>query len=287
MGNITNQTLRVTKEIAAEWRLTKHFPYQRNISDYNVKRLGAEMENSRFTPGTQVYIAVLPDGQEYILNSNHTLEAIIETGIPQVMTITRNHIADMEEAGLIYAVFDDQMRRKLKDALRATGEDVDEAHLTYTGPAISVIINHFLQLDTWKPVPKPAIMSLLPAYKEAVEAYFEVTANCPRDTRQFTRRASIMALGLETMKHQPARASEFWHNFSHDDGLVAGMPEHSLLRYLRNNPQTTGPARSTTVRASALAWNAAYKRSGLQQVKPEAFKNFIILGTPWEKGLAA
>jgi len=285
LDDINSETILVDRETAREWRKDMHFEGQRNRSEYNVQRLALEMMNCRFTPGTQIYIAVLPNGKKYILNGNHTLDAIVESGLPQVLTITYNNVESMREAGDIYAVFDDQMKRKLRDALRARGLDVDETQLHYMGPALNVIINRFLQQDAWRTVPKLLVTAALEHYQDAAEAYFDATAHAPKETRLYCRRAPIMALGLETMRYQQERATEFWGRFASDDGLIAGMPEHTLLRYLRNNPATVGPARASSVRAGALAWNAAYKGSPLQQVKPDAFKHFTLAGTPWEKGL--
>ena len=64
---VRSAVVTITPEDARRLRDTAHFDRQRNISPANVARLAAEMAKGQFTPGTQIYLCVLPDGSGRIV----------------------------------------------------------------------------------------------------------------------------------------------------------------------------------------------------------------------------
>jgi hypothetical protein len=89
-------------------------------------------------------------------------------------------------------------------------------------------------------------------------------------------------------RYQPSLAAEFWYATAHDEGLVTGQPEKALLSWLRNSVAAGGQsAQREHCRATALAWNAAFKGREIQYVKPNQMAAFCLLGTPWANGLGA
>ncbi|MDP2619521.1 MAG: hypothetical protein Q8P46_05015 [Hyphomicrobiales bacterium] len=278
----------VTPEVARHLRETAHFERQRKISEGNVKRLAAEMQVGRFIPGTQVYICVLPDGKELVINGNHTLEAVAACGIPQVLTVTRKQVADIDDAGRIYAVFDIHKARSWIDSLRATGQGEDVAMAPKVLSAIGVIRNRFEQIKGEAFVSRLDRLNSLKKYKEPAELLSAVLQGAPTETATYVKRAAIMAVALETFRYQASQAAEFWRRFAQDEGLVAGMPERAFLIWLRNNRNTSGASpRRVQARAAALAWNAAFRGDEIKMVKPNGMAAFYLLGTPWAKGLRA
>ena len=277
----------VSPDQARRLRDTAHFDRQRNISSANVSRLAKEMAAGRFTLGTQVYICVLPNGQELIVNGNHTLEAVHASGAPQVLTITRKPVADVDEAGRIYAVFDIQKVRTWTDSLRATGAGEDIPNASKVLSAIGVMERGFGAANSTSDVSRIQRISLIEDYKEAAVLFALATADAPKHSSGLVRRAAVMAVALETLRYQPSAASEFWHNIAHDDGLTNGQPEKALLSWLRNTTGAAGGAMAQKehARAAALAWNAAFKGRQLQYVKPNQMGSFFLLGTPWANGL--
>ncbi len=276
----------VTPARARSLRDNAHFERQRKISEANVIRLAREQEAGRFIPGTQVFICTLPDGSERIVNGNHTLEAVAKCGMPQWLTLTYMPAADIDHVGRIYAVFDIHKVRSWRDSLRATGMDHSIEMAPSVLAAIGVIESGFAQTVEWFAANRLARIDKMAEYKEAAELYALAIHKCPTEVRLFARRAPIMGIALTTIQYQPSLACEFWSRFAHDEGLVAGDPERALLRWLRNNKFTAGHrARRVTTRATALAWNAAFRGDKIQAVKPNAMSAFYLLGTPYADGL--
>lgn len=283
----TSQTMMVTPAQARMLRDSAHFSRQRNLSPANIERLAAEMRRGTFTPGTQIYICVLPDGQQLIVNGNHTLEAIHASNLAQMLTLTWHPVADENAAGRIYAVFDIQKVRSWMDSLRATGADEDLPMARHVLSAIGVIDSLFAH----RPVAVASRLdriNRLEEYKEPAELFAMIADGAPRQSAMLIRRAAVMAVALETLRYQPSLAAEFWERAVQDNGLTAGMPEKALLSWLRNTRGAGGmTAQREHCRAAALAWNAAYRNERRDYVKPNSMASFFLLGTPWDKGILA
>lgn len=275
----------ITPEDARRLRDTAHFDRQRNISPSNVARLAAEMAKGQFTPGTQIYLCVLPDGSERIVNGNHTLEAVAACGVPQVLTVTRKWVKDEGEAGRIYAVFDIQKLRTWRDSLRATGSGEEIPNASAVLSAIGIIENKFAH--SVKPnASRLDRIGRLEEYRESAELFAAAVENAPRNSGGLMKRAAVMAVALETLRYQPSLAFDFWRQAAHDDGLVNGQPEKAMLSWLRNQRGAGGgSAQREHCRAVALAWNAAFRGATLSFVKPNQMGAFYLLGTPYARGL--
>jgi len=281
-----SEDMLIDGETAREWRDKKHFERQRPLSPENIRRLIGYMKHGTFTPGTQVYICVLPNGAELIVNANHTLEAIAACAIPQWLTVTRKHVADINEAGVIYATFDQHKRRTLGDSFRGYGIQLDFRATAKVGAALNAIMGGFAQVSSWKAgFSHTDIAARLENYRGALTTFGELIDGTPADCRAIVTRGPIMAVALETIRYQPSLGEEFWGTVARDTGLVERSPEHSFIRYFRNNPKNVH--RPSWAKAAALAWNAKFEGRELTSLRPDSFKNFVLIGTPHDKGIVA
>lgn len=281
----------ITPQFARWLRDNCHFERQRKITQFNIDRLSAEMSACRFTPGTQVYLCRLPDGRLVIVNANHTLEAIVQCGIPQDMTLTIKDVADLEEAGRIYAVFDVHKARTWLDSLRAIGSMADSpTSTTKVLAAIGVIEARFFQASDANKIAQQSRLGRIDRmteYTEVGNMFFQAIDGSQTECRKFAVRAPILAVALETFRYQPAAAAEFWRAFALDNGLTEGMPQRALLTYLRG-PSSSGDgknSRKLQCRAAALAWNAFFEEREIKTVKPLQMTKFYLRGTPAANGL--
>lgn len=280
--SISSEIVEMTASLAQRWRVEKHFERQRPLSPGNTARLAVEMRAGRFLPGTQIYLCVLPDGSEYIVNGNHTLEAIIASGLSQILDVIRLEVSDIDEAGMIYSAFDQHKKRTLGDSMRAHGIDIQFSAKSRLGAALSFILQGF-EHDKWRSIPHASIIRLLEDYKVAAETFQRLRLGGTSECTRILQRAPVMAIALETLRYQPSLAEDFWHGVAHDDGLKEGMPERALLHFFRNSKFSQ--SRGYWARAAILAWNAKFRGESCQMLKVDFFKNVMILGTPHDKGL--
>lgn len=277
----------ITPATARQWRDTKAFERQRTINERNVARLAIEMVAGRFIIGTQIYICVLPNGNELIINGNHTLEAVVESDTPQHLTVTRKHVANIDEAGRIYAVFDIHKARTWLDSLKAVGKSDNIKMSSKALAALGVIEANFAHTHPAYAPSRIGRIERLVEYEDAIDLFQIAINGGVADAVRFAMRAAMMAIALEALRSQPSAASEFWFRFAHDDGLAKGMPERALLTWCRNNKNATGfQGRRESARAAALAWNASFKGRSLEVCKPNQMSAFFLLGTPYEQGFA-
>lgn len=270
----------VSPDDARAMRDTMHFPRQRKIRIENVQRLSDEMMAGRFILGIQVYIGVLPNGTQYILNANHTLESICVYGKPLPMTVTRKAVADMDEASRIYAVFDIQRARSWSDSAKALDIDLDGKLLSAIAAIEEGFCRHPGQSNHASRLGR---FSTADEYREMAQMFAAATKGLPK--AKFLRRAPVMAVVLEALRYQPSAASEFLSKIANDDGLAQGSPEKALLRWLENNKGGSAISRREAANATALAWNAFFLEETRTVIKPNAMASFYLLGTPWERGL--
>jgi hypothetical protein len=285
-GNFPRTTTEIiTPQAARHMRDTAHFERQRAISPGNVTRLAAEMTAGRFTPGTQVYVCVLPDGTERIINGNHTLEAVAASGVSQVLSVTRHPVSDEDEAGRIYAVFDIQKARSWADSLKAAGTGTDIPRVGNLLGAIGAIDAGFGHRAPGQ-TSRLGRIDRIEEYREAMGMWLASTHGGTGNTVQMLKRAGVLAVALETFRHQPSMAEAFWSAAARDDGLAANRPEKALLNWLRNARRSGGSSGIRDhARAAALAWNASYRGETRTFVKPNQMGAFFLLGTPYASGL--
>lgn len=270
----------VTPKIAKEMRENYNFPRQRNIKKGNVERLVNEMKNSRFITGTQIFICVLPGGERYIVNGNHTLEAIIASEFSQLLTLTYHTTSTFEEVCHIYSVFDLQSRRSAGDSIRAYGlDDLPNSKKIY---AAMPVIKTAFRLDHRGVHSRPDMLALMEQYLNEAAQFSDVIKGA--EAKLLLTRAGIVAVALETFKAQPSQAAEFWSSVARDDGLTVGSPEKALLKWLRGSRLAGKLGQTEHIRAAACAWNAHWRGVDIEHVKPNQMRSFYLLGTRWERG---
>lgn len=285
MSDVIAKVVWVTPDEAKHLRATCHFPRQRIITPRNVERLRLEMERRRFVPGTPVFFCRYPNGAVTIVNGNHTLEAIVSSGIPQKLVFIFLEVESEEEAALIYGCFDVHKSRSWNDALRAVGLGDEIAAAARVMPALGVILARFnpgpenVETNTSRQVR----FAFMKHYREEAALLHAAIAGAPKPNQRVIQRAAVYAVALETAKYQPSLAIEFWRGTAHDDGLPKHDPRKTLLRWLHGHPVLGAPSSwMVQSRAAALAWNAFSRGESLQYCKPNQAGQLTISGTPWQ-----
>ena len=287
VGKVWSEVVLVTPAHARHLRDTCHFERQRNLSKRNIDRLSSEMTAGRFISGTQIFLCVLPDRSMVLVNGNHTLESVIDSGLPQWLTLTYLIVTDLDHAARIYARFDIHKARTWADALRAIGVvSGRSAHwVSAANSGIGIALGGFRAgKERIEAKSRDVRAKIFLEYEEAIHLMTSAVADAP-NTRLF-RRGGVMSVALETFRYQATSAIEFWSVTAKDDGLRNGQPEKALLRYLQRITGASGgrDVQLNTARACALAWNAHFRGREISALKVNAFTDFRIAGTPWRNG---
>lgn len=278
----------VSPAMAKHMRASMHFERQRPISERNVDRLAEEMRRGWFLAGTPIFICVLPDGRQQIVNGNHTLEAVAESGVTIPLVIIRKRVCSMDEAAAAYAVMDIQKTRTWGDTLRAVGYSEEIPMAAHVNAAISIIISGFQDSTAGREAAasRHYRLQIIPEYSKAAQLIANCFDGAPMGSAKLIKRAPIFAVALYTARFQPAAAEEFWRGALMDDGLGKNDPRKALLRYSTNNAVTGTKGRNDAARAAIQAWNAWFDGRTLEYCRPNAAGSIRILGTPMHKGAA-
>ena len=281
--SVTSTVELVTPEKARHLRDTAHFERQRTINLKNVQRLANEIQAGRLTDGTQIYLCELPNGELRIANGNHTLEAVYLAGKPQLLTMTTKKVKDLNEIGSIYAVFDTQKGRTWLDSAKAMGIDQEVPNSQKILSAVRIIQSGF-QISTGRASVHETLNNVHSYQAEAVR-FEELKKGSLSDSARLMTRAGILAVILETLRHQPSLAFEFWTEVAEDDGLSNDNPAKALLNWLRRNPNASGAgSQRDHVLAAAQAWNTRFKDEERQIIRVSKTNSFYLLGTPHDTG---
>jgi hypothetical protein len=272
---------------------TETYPQQRPLRPYQVQYLSGLIARGSLRPGTLISFAVIK-GTRYLINGQHTLAALGDSrGGPLWLQEEEIRVATLEEAGQLYETYDRNLARSWADLYRADQTlqryELLPKHLRLLGGAARYLANGFTQHIGFARNRHGARVLML----KDTQVRFALMADwqnemhnmargcvAAKSVRSLLERAPVLSVILVTYRFQPEQAHLFWPKLASDSGLEAGMPAHSLLRFLREMPlrkcDPAGYARSV-----AAAWNAAFDQRSLfkLQARPPAHP-ILLAGTP-------
>ena len=288
-SSLRSETLWVSPEMATHFRTSCHFERQRPINRDHVRRLASEMRQGWFLQGTPIWFCVYTDGSMVIVNGNHTLEAVAESGIRIPLTFIYQRVSSLDEVAKSYACFDIQNQRTWSQTAVALGVADEVPLIKQVMPAIGVILQEFKGGYHFPEITKSRQLrfNTVAEYKPAILQFADAIAGAPKMPKRQVTKAAVMAVALATFRYQPSAAAEFWHETAMDDGLKGNDPRKTLLRYLENNPAQNSNMNEQLCKATALAWNSCWAQRALGLLKPGSMKEFRLLGTPWHQGVEA
>lgn len=245
---------------------TEVFPGQRPVREHHVTYLAQLMRLHHFAQGTTLSFATLGK-QRFLINGLHRLTALGRSQEPLWFWVEERRVERMAEIADLYGVYDKNLPRSWADLYRVDS-DIQETmlapkHINKLGGALGVLVSGFQQPTgyasdmLWQGllrnprVRKGLILAWVPEMRQ-----FVTHCQGPGSIRTVLERASVLAVALVTWRFQPAGAATFWGRVAADSGLVAGEPEHTLLRWLRESP-VRSVLPTLYPRYVAEAWNAA------------------------------
>ena len=275
----------MTPQAAREFRDVFHFPNQRPIRAKHVKYLANEMREGRFNVGTPIHIGVMPDGHWYILNGNHTLEAVYESGMTIMLTLIEVPCKDIEEAGLIYARLDLQTRRNADDAARAMGHGnlmPSSSWQTALGAAVPYLYSDFT--DSRTKLRNEERTDVMVEWAPYARLYREQVINGNGMMQRMLMRGAVMAAGAAVFRYMPAEATRFWNTVALDDGLRNVDPCKQLINWLHENgSDRKSDDRLAACKAVGVSWNAWLSGHERSHIKPGSMKGVHFSGTPYAR----
>lgn len=292
----------VTPAIADRWLKLGKFKHQRKMNDAHVEELVEEMLANEFEPGTTINIAELLNSTAFLLtNGQHTLQAIVDSGKPQWLTIVRRHVKTLNEAGESYSRLDIQAIRRPAQRLRALNlpeiEKLSDQQCSSLISAIKLLLAEFehkpsATIAGKRRGPPRAIFKSAKRWAEGIREYREPikkylsALDYASDGNQKRRmmRSSVWAVALATLRYQPNKAWNYWASMAAEDGLRSNDPEKRTINWLRGNKGGSGGVSVKQAKYFAYGWKAYFEErsiGSLRALEPD-LAGVTIVGTPFK-----
>lgn len=274
-----------TPDRAQQMLTTCRYERQRAVRAHHVTALAEAMQRGVFQL-SEIQVYYVGD-RGYLINGQHRLHAIIESGIPQVLNVVRVTVDSEEEVAEAYSSFDRPLTRSFSDVYSAHGLSdelgVIPSLLTKAGSAVSVIRAGFQPTISWSARAPDIRVALLRAWADDARAYFSAITAADSLYAKRLEAAGVCAVGLVTFRYRPDLATQFWTSVAGNDGLRRESPEQALIKFLIETKVGTGGVSSAKLsRAVAAAWNASYDRRDLKILKVfDQTAPILIKGTPY------
>lgn len=277
LPSITGSTV-LTPAFAAHLRTNCLYPRQRQMAVNNVARLAYVIRNGQWTPGSPIRLATLPDGREWLIDGNHSCEAVMRTGIAVPVTLILTECTTESDAHRYYASIDTNKPRTAVDHRRAMGDD----ELPLAGHLFSAAGFIIGGLD-FRKVPevenRQARSTVANEYRNEARLLADAIAKGVSECTRVIKRAPVMAMALTTFKHQPGKAGEFWGDAGHDRGDEFS-PHRAMTRQLRGIASTERATWRSQAIIVTMAWNAFMRGERRRHFQPSRAENLKLIGTP-------
>lgn len=272
---LISYTMDVTASQALYWLDKCNYPYNRPINRTQVDILKNAINRGHFNEGSAIHFGVL-NGKEYLLDGQHRLTAIVETGTSQPMTIIYGQVETFDEMAHIYARFDRHMKRTAGDTYAAFNlggiTQLQRKQMTKADSAIRLIMSDFsfsAKEKRGRFYTDFEVMDKIKYYQGHIRNYYELISGCNGKMHDALVRRSTFAIALATLDEStrfiPAsRVYEFWQRVADGDKLDRGDARFCLREKLMITRISGGDNRGNSLQLSiidackivALSWNS-------------------------------
>lgn len=268
-----------------------NFPGQRAINPSRVYGHRYAIIEGNWLEGHAITLTEMPDGRIWLVDGQHRLTAIAEGGVNVAITVRIVESENEREARNFYAGFDQatsvRTNAQVIEAVQAhEGAGVSKAMAEAVLNASTLLANSLEPLTGAASIKKNQEL-FLPAtrlraildWSEEAQQYEQIIKKAKRTLRTKLLQAGPTAVALYTLRHQPAKAHDFWRGLAENDGLRSNDPRAALYADLLTRNLGSGSIRQR-VQQSAMAWNAFFRGRTLQQIKCVQGGLITLLGTP-------
>lgn len=285
------------QQILDEWR----YEWQRPLKPDTVKEYARLMRRGEFWSASEIVVAHAPDDnglvRGFLIDGQHRLNAVIEAGIAQVLTIKHVRAKDMLEVGSRYASIDIQSRRTTRDHTRSMRLDerwsMTPTECVKLQQAAFFIQNGFKSKgnETYSPAQR---IDFADGYAPAMRVMIDYISGGIFALTRGLRMRGPLGVALVTIRegrqvHGAARVEDFWRGVALDDGLAATDPRKHAVRHLyemaqRSTSKTLSFTQEHSSRAIALCFNNyIYGREMKVLRVVESRAPMVIAGTSWPR----
>lgn len=254
--------------ILAEKMLTHLHPDQRKVNTRRVTRYALAMKNGGWSPLSEsiVFGRVGDKGEYVLLNGQHRLLAVIESGVAIKFTVEYATFDSDESMRHAYALLDGGLERNEEARIKAVGVHDNigvTASIARKGLAAIKLIAWDFDHAASNNVDRAVWTSLydeekaLLFFKNEIRGYYKAIQSARKTLLSSLLTRPVMAIGLVTFKYAQFDAHNFWNAVAYPLELKRGAPEFALNEYLKDDYRVgTNADILPHCKRIAAAWNA-------------------------------
>ncbi len=262
---------------------------QRPAYQHHIALLSDAMQRGQWSPGMQISFGRLPDGTLHLVNGQHRLLAVADSGTTQNFNLQIMDVADGAELATLYNRHDvTALGRSLSQVLNATGIaeklNISKGMTKATYEAVALLENGLrrpnYQTDPVKTRSPDARFEMARAWWQFAVKYEELLRPCAPALKSKLQSQSTVAVALATLRYQTEKAEVFWRGLAENDGLRKGDPRRALMVALYERSLNSGKVDARII-LPANAWNNWYQGKSINTLKVFAESEPFLLGTPY------
>lgn len=263
MSNEIKFTPEYAKTILALVDHDKNKSIQRKVDRVYVAHLARQMKQGKF--GRNEIQLYRFGGDAYLVNGQHTLNAIIESGVALILPMFERTVFDLEEVKAAYARADVGKRRTMPQLLKAFGlteqTGIPAGQLNKVRSAIKYIAENMSKFTGHQArMVSPA--EWVEAALVGADYFKEIELDCLADNynivvkKALLRRVELAHVILTYAQHP--KASEFWQGVASGEMMKSTDPRKKLHDFLMISKVSGGAALGKTVTQEEVADTIAY-----------------------------
>lgn len=286
----------ITPQLAAKWLESKVYQYQRPLREGTVHLFVEYIKNGEFRENSVITLAG-PNGDDFIVDGQHRLWAIFESGTDVTLLVSRIECSE-KDLGKLYSEFDVAgNKRTTMDIVIARhdprAKDLFPQDQNYLESATRIIRAGFISPNNKRSGTKQETMNerfdMAIGWVKEMQLLKSDLNGCPEVMRSKFRRKNVMALALYTYRHCSDKAREFWPLVATADGLPKNDPRRALYDFMiqtsmkQYQPNKNKISLEVSLRIVAKAWNYFYQGKFIDRLylkKSEIYEPVYLLGTP-------
>lgn len=259
-----------------------HYEKQRGLKFSNLDMLYREMNDEAFVPFSMIILAH-EDGQFFLIDGNHRLNALMNTGG------TTGFWLQVIESDLskdtLYSVLDSGRERTNYDGLHALGT-FDEFESKYRISTVGAVKKIYAGMESNAQLKRSAVEldRLMQPWLKLAREYFSLINKHPN--AKHMRSTKLVSVGMLTLRYQPEKARCFWSGIAQDDGLAQDDPRKYIVKQFGEAQSPLKLLNSIYEHEAAMmlsrCWNAYYEGKTLKRFVYDKNAKVALLGTPYD-----
>ena len=219
--------------------------------------------------------------QYFLVNGQHRLQALIESGTTQTANITVLNVEHWDSIGKVYSSFDTDIRKRTTSQIVAAANVtpmLNEKYrsATYKNNALRAMGFIIKEFEIVNPalyavsISSPRMLDEMASWEKELIQYFDILSTTGSVShKKYLMSPVIVALGIISLRNNRAVAEDFWKGVANRSDLNPDDPRKVLADWIDDNYKKKDDAPVTVNKkktyAIAEAWNRFYNAKDMNR----------------------